>query len=406
MRLAYLVTEYPAVSHTFIRREIRALESLGVQVFRYSVRRQRGALVDPDDVEESRRTRVILDEPLWAFLRASERLSLREPLRFARALGAASRLGFRSDRGLLYHAAYFLEACLLCEWMREERIEHLHAHFGTNSAMVALLAHLLGGPSFSFTVHGPDEFDRPIGLKLGEKIAHASFVVAISNFGKSQLLRWARPEDWGKVRVIRCGLEPEDLERPPTPVPEVPRFVSVGRLAPQKGQLLLVEAIGILHKEGVEVELVLVGEGEMRKKLEEAIKRWGLEGRVHLLGALPGSGVRQAIIGSRAFVLSSFAEGLPVVLMEAMALGRPVIATFVGGIPELVAPGRSGWLVPAGSASALASAMKEALTTPAPILSIMGLAGREAVLANHDVRRTAQSLLYSFEEAIRSSKSG
>jgi glycosyltransferase involved in cell wall biosynthesis len=405
MRIGYLVTEYPAVSHTFIRREIHALEALGVEVRRYTVRRQRsGELKDPIDLAEAEKTRVILDRGGVVGARrlaaASARAAAADPARFAAAARQAATMGSRSERGLSYHAAYLAEACVLREWLAADGVEHVHAHFGTNSAMVALLAHALGGPSFSFTCHGPDEFDKPRLIHLGEKVAAASFVAAVSSFGRSQLYRWARKEDWPKVHVVRCGLDEAYLGATPTAVPAARRLVSVGRLSEQKGQLLLVRAVAELVRRGVELELVLVGDGEMRRDIEQVIAHEGIERHVRITGFVSGARVREEILAARAFVLPSFAEGLPVAIMEALALSRPVVSTYVAGIPELVVPGQTGWLVPAGSVDALVPALAEVLDASQAQLDEMARRGRDAVRAQHDVRVSAAALRELFSRAV------
>ena len=152
------------------------------------------------------------------------------------------RLARASDRGLLVHVAYLAEACVLRQWTRRDEIGHLHVHFGTNSTAVALLCRVLGGPPYSFTVHGPEEFDRPVSLSLCLKIRHAAFVIAICSFGKSQLWRWADFADWGKIHVVHCGLDQSFLAAAHTLPPAPPRLVNIGRLSEQKGQLVLLEA--------------------------------------------------------------------------------------------------------------------------------------------------------------------
>lgn len=391
MKIAYLVNQYPAIPHTFVRREIRALEDLGVEVSRFSLRRAK-ELQDPRDRDESERTRVVLDEGLRGLASGVARAALRRPRRLARAALRAAELGLRSDRGLLYHAAYLAEACVLVDWLEDSGAEHVHAHFGTNSAAVAMLAHDLGGPAFSFTAHGPEEFDKPEAIKLGAKVEAARFVAAISSFGRSQLWRRVRARDWDKVHVVRCGLDDSFFERPPTPVPDVARVVCVGRLNEQKGQVLLVEAVARLVREGVAIELVLVGDGELRGEIEAAIARHGIASHVRITGWASGEVVRAELEGARAMVLASFAEGLPVVIMEALAMGRPVISTWVAGIPELVEDGACGWLVPAGSVDALADALRACLATDPATLTEMGREGRRRVESMHDVRVSAARL--------------
>jgi glycosyltransferase involved in cell wall biosynthesis len=397
VKIATLVNCYPKASHSFIRREIRALEELGIEVLRVSVRPPAPDLVDPRDRAEAARTHVLLRHPVrpgdvLALTGAVLAQAARAPLAFARALVGLVRLAHRSDRGWLVHAAYLVEACALLDFARKHGVRHVHAHFGTNPPAVCWLAHELGDLAYSFTVHGPEEFDRPTALKLDQKIGGARFVAAVSEFSRSQLYRWSRREDWGKIHVIHCGVDELFLSARPEPVPARPRLVCVGRLCEQKGQLLLLEAAARLVRAGQELELVLAGDGELRPALEAAIARHGLGGNVRITGWITNETVRAEIQAARALVLPSFAEGLPVVLMEALVLGRPVISTYVAGIPELVEPAQSGWLVPAGDVAALAEAMRAALAATPAELERLGKSGAERVRARHDVRAEAAKL--------------
>ncbi len=396
MRIAYLVNQYPRTSHSFIRREIQALEAQGVEVLRYSLRPPNEDLATEADRLELEKTRAVLGAGVMAHAGAVLAMAVRRPVAFARTAVLAMKLGARSERGLLRHAAYLAEACVLEGWVRRGGVQHVHAHFGTNSATVALLCRALGGPCYSFTVHGPEEFDKPEFLGLAEKIRQAAFVVAISSFGRSQLFRWARHEDWPKLEVVRCGLSEDLLRAVQTPVPQAPRLVCVARLSEQKGHLLLVEAAAKLAGEGMKFELLFVGDGPMRPEIEAAIEQHGLGDRISLAGVRSAEQVREAIIGARALVLPSFAEGLPVVVMEALALGRPVLTTAIAGIPELIQSGVTGWLVPAGSMEALASAMREVLEASPERLAEMGRAGSALVAKEHDASLEATKLAELF----------
>jgi glycosyltransferase involved in cell wall biosynthesis len=303
---------------------------------------------------------------------------------------------------VLRHLIYLAEACALVRWLRADReIQHLHAHFGTNSTTVAMLTRLLGGPSYSFTVHGPEEFDHPVELSLGEKIERASAVIAVSSFGRSQLFRWIPHTEWSKVHVVRCGVDAAFLAAGPQPVADNRRLVCVGRLSEQKGQLLILDALAVLVAEGVACEIVLAGDGPMRAVVEERARALGIGAALRITGWISNATVREEIIAARALLLPSFAEGLPVVLMEALALGRPAISTYVAGIPELIADGVNGWLIPAGSADAVVEAVKRALGTPAAELARMGQAGARAVAARHDAHREAGRLAALFRQLGR-----
>ncbi len=395
-RIAYLVNHYPKASHSFIRREIQALEALGSPVLRIALRGWNDRLVDPADAAERERTRYVLQRGGVALVASMLRLATTRPVRFLAALRTAAARWRRSDRSAVHHVAYLAEACEIVRWLDDAGIDHLHAHFGTNPADVAMLVRVLGGPPYSFTVHGPEEFDKPLSLGLAAKSRHAAFVVAISSFGRSQLYRWLPQTEWNRVEVVHCGLDAAFHADAPTAAADVARLVCVGRLCEQKGQLLLVEAAARLVDRGTALELVLAGDGEMRAEIESLVARLRLQNHVRITGWIGSAQVRDEILKARALVLPSFAEGLPVVLMEALALRRPVVTTFVAGIPELVEDGRSGWLVPAGDIDALAAAMERCLAATSAELVAMGAHGRRRVLERHDSHREATKLAVLF----------
>jgi colanic acid/amylovoran biosynthesis glycosyltransferase len=396
VRIAYFINQYPAVSHTFIRREIRALEVLGMTIFRYALRLDPN-LVDSEDEEEGTRTRYILTAGAGEIARCFCAMLVSRPWGLCRAIGQAIRLGWRSDRGIARHLAYVAEAAVLALWCRQDHIEHIHSHFGTNSAAVAMLASHIGGIPYSFTVHGPEEFDKAPLIGLAEKIRHCKFVIAISSYGRSQLYRCVERKYWTKIQIVHCGIEPAAFDA----VSEFPasdrRLVCVGRLSAQKGHLILIEAAQRLAQRGIDFEIVLCGDGEMRGEIETFIEQQNLQARVSILGWVDGPRVRREVLSARALVLPSFAEGLPVVLIEAMALKRPVISTFVAGIPELVVPGESGWLVPASDVEALASAIQACLAANRESLICMGEAAQIRALSRHNVNTEAAKLLALFE---------
>lgn len=398
MRVAYLINQYPKVSHSFIRREIRALEKQGLQVDRIAIRGWDADVVDAQDVEERQRTRYLLGNGLLPLLRAVMVAAVRRPRGFLRALATAIGMSVRSDRSLPYHLVYVAHACRILEWLQQSGASHLHAHFGTNSAEIAMLVRLLGGPEYSFTVHGPDEFDHATRLGLERKAAQAKLVVAISSYTRSQLFRWVGVDDWHKVKLVHCGLEPEFYASPATPPASTPRFVCVGRLCEQKGQLILLRALSQILAKGRGCQLVLAGDGEMRSHLEASIRELALEQHVQITGWVSGSRVREEILEARALVMPSFQEGLPVAIMEAMALRRPVISTYIAGIPELVIPGETGWLVPAGSVDELAAAMEDCLSTPADRLERMASAACSRAVERHDIDREAGKLANYFRQ--------
>lgn len=396
MTIAYLVNQYPKVSHSFIRREIAGVEASGTKVSRFSIRSCGSELVDEEDKQELAKTRVVLDVGKFGLLFALLNVAITKPRALLKALRLMLQVGWSSERGVVRHLAYLAEACVLLGWFKEEEIIHVHAHFGTNSTTVAMLCRELGGPPYSFTVHGPEEFDKVKAIALEAKINRANFVVAISSFGKSQLYRWCDHQHWSKIHIIHCGVDELFLRQPYVPIPDEPRLVCVGRLCEQKGHLLLIEAAANLAKEGLKFKLVLVGDGPLRPQIEVMIKQFGLQDHIEITGWASNGDVQQQILASRAMVLPSFAEGLPVVVMEALALSRPTISTYVAGIPELVEPGVCGWLVPAGSVEDLTEAMRCALQAPLEKLEQMGRVGSERVAERHNSNIEASNLAALF----------
>lgn len=398
MKLAYLTTIYPKTSHSFIRREIQALERRGHEVYRISIREPSEPLVNREDRDESERTLYCVSQGGIAKLLGIWLIeALRRPIRMFATIVSALGMSRRSERGLLRHLAYVVEAAFLRAWLRQHPVDHVHAHFGTNPAAVARLLWQLGGPPYSFTIHGPDEWDAPIGLSLGDKIRDARFVAVISWYSAAQVSRWVRSEDAQKVHVIRCA-PPADLCMNVTAIPSSSRtLLFVGRLSPQKAPLLLIDAAILLAERGLDYRLELVGDGELRAEIERRIRRARLEDRIVLTGWMEEQSVFQRMRDARCLVLPSLAEGLPVVIMEAFSLHRPVISTHVGGIPELVEPGASGWLVPCGDLESLANAMRSALEATTTELDAMGARGAMTVLVRHDLEREIDRLDQAFE---------
>jgi colanic acid/amylovoran biosynthesis glycosyltransferase len=400
-RIAYFTSHYPAISHTFIRREIQALETLGFTVMRYASRNPPQELLDPEDMAEQRKTAYIINGSIVKLLACFLFTLLKQPISTLKIIGIAAKIGWHSDRGILRHFIYAVEATTLAYWCRRDGVKHLHAHFGTTPAAIAMLAHQLSRIPYSFTAHGPEEFDKASLLSLDKKLRQAAFAVCVSSFGRSQLMLHSRFDQWQKIALVRCGVDSRFLDAAIVSPPSSRRFVCVGRLSESKAQVVLVRAVSRLRQAGVLCEIVLVGDGRMRAQVEEAIRLAELEDQISITGWASGERVKAEIMAARALVLPSFSENLPVVIMEAMALGRPVISTYVAGIPELIQPGISGWLVPASDEVALAEAMQEALNAPVDRLAAMGEAARARVLENHDALKEAKKLKNLFESKTR-----
>jgi len=394
-RIAYLTGEYPAVSHTFILREVEALRRHGVEVKTASVRRtgpehHRG----PSEIEAATSTFYLLDRAKnpGAFL-AAQKPALTDPARYFGTLARAWRLRAPGAKAALYQLFYFAEATILAAWLKAEGITHLHNHFAGPSSSVSMLAARLAGIPYSFTLHGPADLAEPQRWKLGEKIASARFVACISHYARSQAMLLSDPAHWDKLKIIHCGVTPALYDRPRTPSEGGLHLVFVGRLAPVKGLRVLLEALLTLDRP--DVRLTIVGDGPERAPLETMAAPLGA--RVRFTGYQSQEEVAAILATANAFVLPSFAEGVPVVLMEALAAGLPVIATRITGVPELVDHGRSGFLVPPGDKKALSRVIETFADDPAQGANL-GAAGRETVQAEFDIDIEAARLARLFAD--------
>lgn len=387
---------YPMTSTTFIRREIEALEAIGVTIDRYAVREWDGKLVDARDMWEKKHTRYLLSDNIANLIGAAFLEPFLNPSGFSKGLRAWARLVRASGGGFVKHVAYLMQAAHFRQLAKKNSIDHVHVHFATNATAVAMLSKCMGGPSYSFTVHGPDELLEMERLSFRSKIEDAAFVVAISEYCKSILSSVAGLPAQGRIIVARCGIALEefggDIDLPCDNF----KLICVGRLCPQKGQVLIPKAVSKIRSEFPQLEVILVGDGESRAAIEAEIRKWDVAEIVELRGWMANPEVLDLIGSSRALLLPSFAEGLPVVIMESLALGRPVISTTIAGIPELV--DRScGWLFPAGDEEALVLAMRAALACTNIDLTNMARAGRERVFQLHDRRKLANILLENFQ---------
>ena len=400
--IAYLTGEYPKASHTFILREIVALRALGARVISASVRRPPSDnLIGEEEEAAAAETFYVLSEakkPV-SLLRAQAELLARSPGRYFKALSLAMRSGRPGLKGFVWQIFYFLEATVLARHVQDQGATHLHNHFADSSANVAMLAAMLAGVKFSFTLHGPAELFEPTSWHLGTKISQSAFTVCISHFARSQAMLFSNPDDWHKLKIVHCGVTPMRYDAPLRGATEGLKLLFVGRLTAIKGLRVLVEALDSLRTTHPDVSLTVIGDGEDRSWLEAQAKRLG---NVTLLGFQSQSGVAQALVEADALVLPSFAEGVPVVLMEAMASARPVIATRVGGVSELVEDGNSGYMVAPGDADDLAKAIA-ALHDAPETRAKMGQAGREKVHKEFDIDKEAARLLTLFQGTLGNS---
>lgn len=403
-RVAYLNTEYPALSHTFIEREVRAVRAGGVGVETFSIRKP-GAHSRLGAAHEAaaQETFYILESggALAASVAGGFATS---PLGFLRALAASQRLAPPGLRARLTHLAYACEAVRLARELRRRGLGHIHVHMANNGAAVAMLACAFDRTlRYSLSIHGSAEFFHVDSWRLSPKAENALFVRCISDFCRAQVMTWTSPAAWDRYHVVHCGIDPTSFAPRPARRSGPLRLLTVGRLHPIKGYHMLLEAVGTLVKEGVDLRLDMVGDGPMRAVLERRAGELGLAGHVCFSGAIAPEAIGEHYDRADAMVVSSFMEGVPVVLMEAMAKELGVVATRVGGIPELVEDGVSGLLVNPGSADALAGAIR-ALAADPGMCHRHGTEGRRRVTAAYAVENVGAGMVDLFRRYLGESE--
>ncbi|MEQ9692727.1 glycosyltransferase family 4 protein [Shimia sp. SDUM112013] len=397
-RIAYLTGEYPRATDTFIQREVAALRALGHEVKTCSIRRTNAEHhVGPEQKAEAAATFHVLaaaKNPLHLF-KCHLLMLLASPAGYGRALWLAIRTAPAGLRALLYQLFYFAEAAVLAQHLKSHKIDQLHNHIAKSSCTVAMLASALSGIPYSFTLHGPDIFFAPEHWRLDKKIETASFVACISHFCRAQAMAFSDPAHWGKLHIVHCGVDPQRYNFEET-APAIGNILFVGRLAGVKGVPLLLDAVQDLRQTYPTLTVKLVGDGPERAAIETKAHKMGLAETVEFLGYQSQDSVAELLKNTDMLVLPSFAEGVPVVLMEAMAARRPVVTTRIAGVPELVEDGVSGHVVAAGDLDALKSAISKVLDNPEHAQT-MGEAGRTKVVAEYSNLAEAEWLSELFE---------
>lgn len=394
-RIAYLASEYPAPSHTFIRREIAALRDAGLDIATFTIRPAHGAPASDVDREARAETEAVLGRSPFAYLGVLAGALLTRPARTARTLALALRHRAPGTRALTWALFHFVEGIMLARLLRRAEATRLHSHFANSGATVGMLAAHFAGLPWSLTLHGVSETDYPAGLLLADKVSHADFVACASWFMRAQAMRTASPADWSKLHVVRCGIDPVAMPTTATPGDGPPLFVCVGRLSSEKGHRGLLEAFATVRRQIPQAQLDLVGDGPLRQELEALGGDLGISDAVRFHGALSEAETLGRIAAAHILVLPSFMEGLPLVIMEAMALGKPVVASGVAGIPELVRTGENGLLVPPSDWQALGAAMV-ALASDAAMRQRLGKAAKADVLEYFAIDRAVQPLISLF----------
>jgi len=403
MKVAYLASRYPAISHTFIMREVLALREAGIDVCTFTVRRvpDRELLTDLDRAEAGQTKSILPAGPLRVLAAHGGQL-LRAPGRYFATLWTALRRRPPGLRQLLWQLFYFVEAGLLAAQLRRLGVSHVHAHFANVAANVAKLAAQMSGGTWSLTIHGHADYGDPTNSRLADKITSAAFTVCVSDFGKAQAMLQTDPALWPRLHRVFCGIDTRRLQPAAHSAKKQSstlQLLTVARLSPEKGLTVLLDALGAARAQATPVHLTIVGDGPLRMGLEDQTRRLRLTDAVTFAGAIGQDRIRDFYAAADAFVLPSFSEGLPVVLMEAMAMGLPVIASRITGIPELVREGIDGLLVPPGNTEELAAAIQRVASDRA-VREAMGAAARDRVVNHFDAHVTQAPLIQLFREHL------
>ena len=407
--IAYLISEYPALSHTFITREIRALQRQGYRVLPISVRRAKNIDVQNEAhrefQEEKQSTNYLLAQTPFLLLPSFIRLAFGNPKAILRMIQKTWQL-VKTQKRTVRPLAYLAEAIVLLSMMRKANIKHVHNHFGNAAGNVAMIAAASEEIEFSLSIHGPDVFYNVEADAIVDKVESAVFTRRISHYCRSQLYLLTDPKRWGKLHIVRCGVNTQlfhphhrRLVQRANSSTTLPKVICVGRLVPAKGQHILIQAVHHLHERGYHVGLTLIGTGPDEPRLQEKVLDLGLERYIHFTGGLPTEQVREHMRSADLFVLPSFAEGIPVVLMEAMACAVPVISTPIAGIPELIEDRTNGILVAPGSVQDLSSAIRNFLEAPADWRT-MALQGRETIKSVYNISESGEAMASLFSAHV------
>jgi colanic acid/amylovoran biosynthesis glycosyltransferase len=433
VRIAYLCGQYPAVSHTFVLREVDSLRKAGAQIETFSIRRAPAEhLLADADRAAFETTYAILPQPPLRLLAAHLRLLLGAPAAYLSTLALALKLAPGGVRGWVWQLFYFAEAVVMWQQCRRRGLRHVHAHLANVAADVALLTAHIGSRAgrqgqwtWSFTMHGPTEFFDVGRYRLAQKVRHAHFVVCISDYARSQLMTLTDPCEWSKLHVVHVGIPVEQFTAAGASpalrgsTAALPRsaaalrgstdgdeatgvdaaILSIGRLVPDKGQAVLLQAVAVLAHRGHRLAVTLAGEGPARVALENLAADLGICEEVHFPGAVGQDRIHRLYAAADVFCLSSFAEGVPCVLMEAMAMELPVVSTGVAGIPELIDDGETGLLVAPGRPDLLADAI-ESLLSDASLARQMGRRASAKVIEEFNAETSAAQLHRLFAQML------
>jgi glycosyltransferase involved in cell wall biosynthesis len=418
-RIGYLLSQYPAVSHTFFLHEVLGMRGRGLHIETASINppdRDLSALPE-EEANEARTTRYIKSGSRPKALGELIAAAVTTPSALWRGLRAWAAIPKLTSRQRLHWLFYLAEAVLVGRWIRQRSLDHLHVHFGGPVASVGMLTAKMWGIPFSLTIHGPEELLNHEAYHLREKIEAAQMVLCISDFCRSQLCLLTPPADWDKFKVVRLGVDPVVLAphraspanaatagsgssggRGQMQTPErALELVSTGRMVPEKGHRVLIEALVLLRARGILLRATLVGGGPELNDLRRLVAERDLAGQVTFTGPLSHALTLQHLRRADLFALASFAEGIPVAIMEAMSFGVACVGTSIAGIPELIRTSVDGLLVPPGNACAMADALAQLALDPA-LRRQLGNSARQRILSHYNLPLNHELLAQAFAE--------
>ena len=398
--MAYLLSQYPAISHTFFLQEVLGLRARGLHIQTASINPPDRPMhkLPPREAAEAATTHYIKGTGKASALATLLRTAITRPAVVLRGVAAVCRVPRLTLRQRLFWFFYLAEAILVGDWMRTRSLNHLHVHFGGPVASVGMLTSIAWRLPFSLTIHGPEELLNVDANHLREKLEQASYVLCISDFCRSQLCQLTPAATWSKFSVMRLGVDPVVL----TPVPQEPgertlRLVCTGRLVAAKGHHILLQALHLVQQRGSAIHATLIGAGPERESLEQYVLSHSMTETVTFTSSLSHPETLDRLRGADAFALASFAEGIPVAIMEAMSLGLPCISTTIAGIPELIESGVDGLLVPPSNVEALADALESLATDPAR-RRLLGEAARRKIIRAYNLPLNQERLAHAFEQ--------
>ncbi|MBX2809546.1 MAG: glycosyltransferase family 4 protein [Cellvibrionaceae bacterium] len=397
MRLAYFTNTYPRATDTFIRREVIGLRKRGFEVLTFSVRKTGSDHdVDAEVISEKANTTYLLPCSPFTLFADHAKALISKPVNYCKTLLLALKTSRPGIKGHALQLVYFAEAILLARRVQEQGVEHLHNHLGDNSGTVTLLAASFADISYSISIHGPHIFFDGLHWALDTKTQYAKFIACIGHFCTSQMMLYTDKQDWHKFNIVRCGIDPQQFEFK-APARTAKKLVYVGRLSGEKGVPVLFESLVDLKQQNYDFHLTLLGDGEDRQQLEQLTREYQLQAHIHFAGFVDQATIANTLADSDIFVLPSFAEGIPVALMEAMARGVPVITTYVGGIPELIIDKVTGQLVYPADKHALSQAIAYYIDNPDACIEIAKNA-REKVVNEFDINQQVDKLAQLFSQ--------